>query len=469
LWRRLLQFLGDLAIKKQWLRQECGWLLYTSVGYLRSTTTESDYALSIIQSLEANKLILTPEGVAIWLEVRSLYPDTHLAKNIWKHRDPLHRHEPPVLAQIMKDARANDKPASEQPNPPQSTGTWSQHLHFSWNVLLRELYRSSDGAKDASSKRMTFAVFWRDVVGGAFPPTVTTSLVFPRQDAELICVTESLLVPTSSPERKHSALSLLTQTLTSAPPSLLHYVFTPKITSLLVTYLKEGERYLHRSATRTVEALHMRAAKEPSIITNVLQGLVLGASGVHNFDTVSKTKTVRKLLIAANLATCNDLVSAVAAALVKPQSPGEKDADAKRRSLTDMLVALYSRSLSTGTEHDIEPAAASRIVAEMVLDILVAMGYSQRSSGSKGMRFEPQVTVQCRSYVQSRIRTCLDQSLHDSEDKLHLLRYTVDGLKAIQTKGSADAAFTEFDAETQDVVDKAWKGLGKMRDRVSQP
>lgn len=237
--------------------------------------------------------------------------------------------------------------------------------------------------------------------------------------------------------------------------------------SLLVTNLEAGDRYLNRSAKRTIEALQNRAKSEPGVVPHVVQGLVLGASGVHNFDAISKTKTIRKLLVAANLASCQALVPIIGSAIEEPQTSDESEADARRKSFTDILVVLYSRTFSMATDPKNEAVSAPKRVAKMILDVLVAMGYAAKPLGSDGRMFKPPPTSQCRAYVRSRIRTCLDQSLRDRQNKLDLLRHTIDSLKDIHTQKDSEFAITEFDAATQEIVDGAWIGLSEMKKAVS--
>jgi DNA polymerase phi len=237
--------------------------------------------------------------------------------------------------------------------------------------------------------------------------------------------------------------------------------------SLLIANLEASDRYLNKSAKKTMEALQTRARSEPSVIPHVVQGLVLGASGVHNFDTVSKTKTIRKLLAAADLASCQNLVPVIGGAIEQPQTNDEKEADARRKSYTDMLVALYSRTLAMAIEPNNQAIPAPKEVAGMILDVLVAIGYSRKPLGSAGRIFKPPPTSQCRAYIRTRIRTCLDQSLHDRQNKLDLLRHTIGSLREIQCQKKSDFALTEFDAATQEIVDKAWEGLSEMKKAVS--
>lgn len=164
MWRGLLQFICDLALKKQWLRQECGWLAFSSISYIRAANLEPEFALTIIEALKSNNLVRTPEGVAVWLEVKSCYPDAALPENVWKHRDPLCKDEATSLAEVMRDASGKQQPSCDDSTASQGAGTWSQQLHFAWDVVLRELYSAIDGEGKGSSKRIKFLKFWTDVV-----------------------------------------------------------------------------------------------------------------------------------------------------------------------------------------------------------------------------------------------------------------------------------------------------------------
>lgn len=164
LWRDLLQLICNLALKKPWLRQECGWLLFTSISYLRSSSVEAEFAVAIVELLKANSLVRTPEGVAIWLEIRTCFADAALPKSIWKHRDPLCKEEAALLSDVMKDAKAKQLTDSGETATSQGAGTWSQQLHFTWDVILSSLFRPAAQNSKVLSKRITFAEFWIDVV-----------------------------------------------------------------------------------------------------------------------------------------------------------------------------------------------------------------------------------------------------------------------------------------------------------------
>lgn len=275
-------------------------------------------------------------------------------------------------------------------------------------------------------------------------------------------VAESLFLPNSSPERKHWGLLLLAKVVATAPSELLKDLFTTNTVSVLINHLKLDERYLHRSATKAIQALQSRASRDPGIVADAIQGLVFGSSGLYNFDSMTKTKTVTKLLTLADLSTFQIIVPTIRNAIERPEAPDERQADVRRRGFADMLVSIFTRTITMANED----AAAQNSVAEMVLDSLVGIAYSRKALRADGVAFEPPPSSECVAYLRSRIRTCLDQGLQNPVTKSNLLRYTVYRLKDLQQQAAHDA-IVEFDAETRVIVETAWKRLGKISKTVS--
>ncbi len=250
--------------------------------------------------------------------------------------------------------------------------------------------------------------------------------------------------------------------MATVPAGYVTGAFTANTVLQLIHYLKVDERYLHRSANKAVQALQRRASQEPGIVVNAIQGLVLWTPGVYNFDAITKTKTVAKLLAVANLPTFVDLIPTIHGAIKRPQAIDDKQADAKRRAFADVLVSICTRTLAMISEENDAP----RLVAGMVLDALIGLAYSNNSLGMDGRTFEPPPSSACREYFRSRVRTCLDHSLQHSATKAHLLRHTIDSLKAVQEQADPDDTTVEFDTETQKIVDTAWKSVRKISKNV---
>jgi DNA polymerase phi len=295
--------------------------------------------------------------------------------------------------------------------------------------------------------------------------TVSDHLPLRDLDRRLI-VAGSLFLPSSSPERKHWGLLLLAKVLATAPSSFIQDVFTTNTVLLLVNHLKVNERYLHKSAKKAAQALQVRANREPSIVSHAIKGLVLGSSGLYNFDKVTKTKTVAKLLTAADLASYEDLVPAICETMEQPHTDDGKQIDAIRRVFADILVSVCSRVLGTAKIDESTPES----VAQMILDALIGLAYSNKSLSKDDGTIDPPPSPECRAYLRSRIRTCLDESLQSDLTKYHLLRHTIHSLKEIQYQATGvDHAIIEFDTETQDIFDTAFKNLRKIMKTVSLP
>jgi DNA polymerase phi len=407
--------------------------------------------------MKINNLVRTPEAVAVWLEAKSCYSDAALPKDVWKHRDPLYRDETASLSEIMKDARAKQQPTFEETIAAQGAGNWSQQLHFSWDVLLRELYLPALGDTQVSAKRMTFANFWAAVVDSQWSHYSTPC-------DEKLTILESLFLPSSSPERKHSGFLLLGKVVATVPAEYLKEAFTTNTVLILATHLKVDERYLHRVAKKAVQALQDRASREPNIVLYAIQGLVLGPSGQYNFDATTKTKTVAKLLTTADLSTIRDLVSAVRDAMERPQALDGKQADVKRRAFADILVSICTRSMILMNKE----TDTSNSVAELVLDALIGLAYSNKPFRSNATVFEPIPSPECRAYLRSRIRTCLDQSLQHPATRSDLLRHTILSLQAVQGQEGGDHTIVDFDEETHEIVQRAWKSLRKISKTVGE-
>ena len=163
LWVRVVGKLCATAVKKPWLRQECGWLLFQSIGVLRNDDSAGELCRLLVDQMVANSVIRTPEGVAIWLEIQAKVPQTSLPKKIWHHREPLHDKELNALAEIMKNAKVEQN-ESVDISASQGSGMWQSKLHFAWERLLSSLFEE----KQAAGSRASFEKFWQKVVDGKF-------------------------------------------------------------------------------------------------------------------------------------------------------------------------------------------------------------------------------------------------------------------------------------------------------------
>lgn len=175
-WKRLLDLICGIANKKPWLKQECGWILYGCILTFASSemSVPDDFALDVVEKLTAHKLIRTPEGLAIWLEVSQAFPDAKLPKDVWKHRDPLSKKDITLLADVLKDAKTRSN-SDEDEHKSQGRAVWSAQLHFAWGVVLARLYSLSGYTLNGELNRnhpkkdhktIDLSSFWTNAVEG---------------------------------------------------------------------------------------------------------------------------------------------------------------------------------------------------------------------------------------------------------------------------------------------------------------
>ena len=169
-WSNILDILCDLAKKKAWLREECGFVLFNSIQILKSK--DSKYVQLMVNKMLANGFAKTSQGAAIWIGVQAMFPSIELPRGVWHHEDPLSRKETSKLAKILVET-PGAKSTQDEPEPEAtSKGTWTTKLPFAWDVVLAELLdvqpnRQQKNVK--SAKRTKFTGFWKDAIDSKSP------------------------------------------------------------------------------------------------------------------------------------------------------------------------------------------------------------------------------------------------------------------------------------------------------------
>ena len=81
--------------------------------------------------------------------------------------------------------------------------------------------------------------------------------------------------------------------------NLLKVVFSPNFMRCLINNLSQEDRFLNRAAQKSLKVITQIVDERPSSMPLIISGLVDG-NGVYNFDQVTKTKTIEKLLSQAD-------------------------------------------------------------------------------------------------------------------------------------------------------------------------
>lgn len=155
----------ELAKRKIWLREECGWILYCAIQNLGRGGHDFKYAQQIIGKVQDSGLVKTPEGIALWIITSSEFPQVKLPRGIWLNDNPMHRKEKTKLATILNETSSTCLDPSGADSKVFQNGVWTSKLHFAWDVVLR---RVLDMQSLESSKDLDFASFWDECVDSKY-------------------------------------------------------------------------------------------------------------------------------------------------------------------------------------------------------------------------------------------------------------------------------------------------------------
>ncbi|KAJ6141553.1 hypothetical protein N7470_009943 [Penicillium chermesinum] len=434
-WNKVLDLIFELAQKKPWLREECGWILYRCVYDLAARGADAKYVEAAVHSLSAYDLVRCPEGVAVWLAVKDMFPNASLPSKAWKHDDPLDPKERSSLSKIMKESSSGDSQAAARVIPnPLECGI----LSF---ILLGMLLfsRTSDVSRDTKSKsskssRLSFTDFWVEVVDNG------------------------LFASSSSDERKYWGFLLFNKILNEGSEQQAAHIFSKNLVRCLTNQLAVEDRYLHRMAVKASKAIQARVSKEPGFAAAAVRGL-MGASGAVNFDQATKTKTIEKIVADANHEALQEIIPLFEELLRRPGTSDEKAAASNRHFIANLLLSIVRSKASTGNDDSDEDYQA---VLEQILAIFVRFAYFMMNTGDPATAPEPVLSQVTQEVLRSRINSALN-SLLASQKYASSIPYAV--VKQIRDAAKSEeyGKFIIFiDDKLQESVKTAFKSLKKL-------
>ncbi|RAK82890.1 DNA polymerase V [Aspergillus costaricaensis CBS 115574] len=431
-WTKLLDLVFELAKKKPWIREECGWIIYRCIYELAAQKADAKFLESALERLCLNDLARTPEGVAIWLAAKDLFPEVKFPSKVWKHDDPLDAKERNQLAKVMKESSSADS-ESEGGNKAKSSGVWNSKLHFAWDTVISRLADAptKESKSKGSSSRISFADFWTEVVDNG------------------------LFASSSSEERKYWGFLLFNKVINESPLSLASLVFTKNLVRCLMNQLAVEDRYLHRMAVKVAKAVQTRVSKEPEFAAASVRGL-MGSTGTVNFDQATKTKTVEKIVAEANLAALKQIVPLFESLIASPGTTDSKAAASSRQFLAGLLLSIVRARASASDDED-----GMQKILEKILFAFVRFAYFKPAEEGRDQSVTPSVTEQTQELFRSRINSCINSLI--ATEKYAGVPYVVVRHIRDAVKSEEHGKFIiNMDDTIQDAVKNAFKSLKKL-------
>ncbi|KAJ5701853.1 hypothetical protein N7488_009401 [Penicillium malachiteum] len=428
-WPKVLGLVFEIAQKKPWLREECGWIIYRLVYDLSARNMDAKYLEAALEGLCSHDLARSPEGVAVWLAAKDMFPAANFPSKIWKHDDPLDPKERSNLAKIMKESSIEEDKGE---NKAKSSGTWNSKLHFAWDAIIS---RTSETTKSKESKpsRLSFGEFWTEVVDNG------------------------LFAASSSDERKYWGFLLFNKILNEGSPQQAAQVFTKNLVRCLTNQLAVEDRYLHRMAVKASKAIQTRVSKEPGFAAAAVSGL-MGTAGAVNFDQATKTKTIEKIVADANNEALEDIVPVFGKLLSNPGADDDKTAASNRQFIAGLLLSIVRAKATTGNSESEEDFQS---ILEQILSILVRYAYFPNTADASTAP-KPALSQATQEMLRNRINSSLN-SILACQKYAATIPYAV--VKQIRDaiKSEEYGKFNiDMDEKLQDSVKTAFKSLKKL-------
>lgn len=283
--------LVDLALLKNWLREPSLFTLFQTVQRF-IPNADVEYVESLISLLDERNLTLTNEGLAIYLALLSNSKTKDMLSSItlnsqgWKSNDPLSKGNLPLLSQVLLDSKTFNDDDSQT----NKSSTWNPRLNFVWDTLLSSVLDNSVLTRSKSD----FHVSKKQKKENAI-----TSIEFPA--FWQMAVDESYFNEKASSERKYLGFLIFQRTIDLVPAQWVHCIFGQNFMRSLINQSSDSKRMLNKISQKVLSSIIEACEKDSAKLVPVLEHLLFTANGSINFDKLTKTKTVSKLLAIKDL------------------------------------------------------------------------------------------------------------------------------------------------------------------------
>lgn len=282
-----LDMLIDLAKRKNWIQEPTLFTIFQLVEKL-TPSIDSNFIQLLLSKFDDNNLTMTCEGLAIYLflwknDFNLTNLDIQFNNLHWKNNNPFAKGNLPSLMNVLKNASVE---TNDSTNSSSKVNTnWSPRLHFVWDILLYSLFntihepalkksKKNNKSKSKISQKdyIEFPEFWQSIVD------------------------ESFFNDKSSSERKYIGFNILIKVLPLIPKKEIDFLFTKNLMRCTINQSNDAKRHLHKISQKLLITLLNVCAENPNKVVPIINNLLFSEFGSMNFDKLTKTKTINKLL-----------------------------------------------------------------------------------------------------------------------------------------------------------------------------
>lgn len=396
------------------------------------------YADAILEELVANGLAKTPEGVAIWLAVRSKGLKASFPTNIWHENDPLCPKERRALAGALRE-KSHGSDSDTNPTHLFKPGSWQANVNFAWHKVLEALLLRCHGADDdpGSADVDYFAKSWIEIIDNG------------------------LFSQSSSSERKFWGFQIFSKVLTSSPEWALPVMFSPNLMRCLINQRADNQRALYDAAAEPLKKIHARTKNNPHLAPIFVVHLTT-ENGTTFFDRATKTKTVEEQLMLAENSGMLEIVHHFEQLLSSPEADDERSPDSIRQGLADFLLNCARNR----TKRDVE-AIANKPTEKWLLSLLgifsrFAYCVPRPHAPSKSWPV-PAISSSSRTMFQSRLSSLLAHLLSSKPQVQNVLPELVVGNVRNFTESSSSWKLAlKADNEVLKILKAAYRNMDEL-------
>jgi DNA polymerase phi len=225
------------------------------------------------------------------------------------------------------------------------------------------------------------------------------------------------------------------------------------------------DRYLHRIAARAAKTVQTRAMKDPEFAALALRGL-LGPTGTVNFDQVTKTKTVEKIITGANPETLEQIVPLFESLIANPGGEDSKVVASSRQHLVGLLHLIVKSQSSVA--NPVVPDTLERSI-EKILLVLARFSYfiSDVVTDRRPLASSPPFTQASREFFRNRIMSCLNILINGRKDAASFPYTVVRSIHQMADAAEQGKFVIEMSDSVRESVDSVFKILKKITHKVN--